>query len=41
MKVFPLAGGQTLTKSVEFEEGTVSTKSESHSHSVETGFEGN
>jgi hypothetical protein len=34
-------GGQTLTKSVEFEEGTINTNSESHSHSVETGFEGN
>ncbi len=33
-------GGQTLTKSVEFEEGTISTSTESHSHSVETGFEG-
>jgi hypothetical protein len=32
-------GGQTLTKLVELEEGTICTKSESDSHSVESGFE--
>jgi len=38
--IMNVLGGQTLTKSVEFEEGTIQTNTESHSHSIESGLEG-